>query len=104
MAAFIDPFVPGWKPESVVWEVAIKEGYGLNSEIIHMTGIEENTIYHVADPDKGQKFRICLDEVLKPTAIRALALGKNDLFICREKAMTDELIANLALQCRLKTI
>lgn len=30
--------------------------------------------------------------------------GKNDLFICRDKAMTDEFAANLALQCRLKTI
>lgn len=104
MAAFIDPFVPGWKPENVIWEVAIKEGYGLNSEIIHMKGITENAVYHVTDPDKGQSFRICLDEVLKPAAIRALALGKNDLFICRDKAMTDELVANLALQCRLKTI
>jgi len=104
MAAFTDPFMPGWKPEYVLWEVAIKEGYGLNSEIIHMTGIKENSVYHVTDPDKGQRFRICLDEVLKPAAIRALALGKNDLFICRDKAMTDELVANLALQCRLKTI
>lgn len=104
MTAFIDPFVPGWKPENVIWEVAIKEGYGLNSEIIHMKGITENAVYHVTDPDKGQSFRICLDEVLKPAAIRALALGKNDLFICRDKAMTDELVANLALQCRLKTI
>lgn len=104
MAAFTDPFVPGWKPENVVWEVAIKEGYGLNSEIIRMTGVTENAVYHVADPDKEQSFRICLDEELKPAAIRALALGKNDLFICRDKAMTDELVANLALQCRLKTI
>ena len=104
MAAFTDPFVPGWKPENVIWEVAIKEGYGLNSEIIRMTGITENAVYHVSDPDKGQRFRICLDEELKPAAIRALALGKNDLFICRDKAMTDELVANLALQCRLKTI
>jgi adenine-specific DNA-methyltransferase len=104
MAAFTDPFVPAWKPENVVWEVAIKEGYGLNSEIIRMTGITENAVYHVTDPDKEQSFRICLDEELKPAAIRALALGKNDLFICRDRAMTDELVANLALQCRLKTI
>ena len=104
MAMYTDPFVPGWKPENVIWEVAIKEGYGLNSEIIHMTGIEENNVYHVTDPDKRQSFRICLDEVLKPIAIRALALGKNDLFICRDKAMTDDLVANLALQCRMKTI
>ena len=69
-----------------------------------MTGITVNAVYHVTDPDKEQSFRICLDEELKPAAIRALALGKNDLFICRDKAMTDELVANLALQCRLKTI
>lgn len=104
MALYMDPFVPGWKPENVIWEVAIKEGYGLNSEVIHMKGITENAIYHVTDPDKGQSFRICLDEALKPAAIRALSLGKNDLFICRDKAVTDELVANLALQCRLKTI
>jgi adenine-specific DNA-methyltransferase len=31
-------------------------------------------------------------------------LGKDDLFICRDIALDDELAANLALQCRLKTI
>lgn len=104
MAMYTDPLIPGWKPENVVWEVAIKEGYGLNTEIIHMTGISDNSIYHVADRDKGQSFRICLDEVIKPASIRSLSLGRNDLFICRDKAMSDELVANLALQCRLKTI
>ncbi len=104
MAAFTDPFVPAWNLENVIWEVAIKEGYGLNSEIIHMTGIKENSVYRVTDPDTGQNFRICLDEVLNPITLRALGLGKDDLFICRDKAMTDELAANLALQCRLKTI
>ena len=29
---------------------------------------------------------------------------KKDLFICRDTALTDELAANLALQCRLKTL
>lgn len=35
---------------------------------------------------------------------QALTLGKTDLLIYRDKAMTDELAANLALQCGLKTI
>ena len=39
-----------------------------------------------------------------PAALRALNLGKDDLFICRDVALTDDLAANLALQCRLKTI
>ena len=57
-----------------------------------------------SDPDKGQSFRICLDDELKEATVRALALGKDDLFICRDVALTDKLAANLALQCRLKTI
>ncbi len=50
------------------------------------------------------KFDANQEYYVKASSIRALALGKNDLFICRDKAMTDELVANLALQCRLKTI
>ena len=33
-----------------------------------------------------------------------LEVLKDDLFICRDCALTDKLAANLALQCRLKTI
>lgn len=33
-----------------------------------------------------------------------MALGQDDLFICRDVALSDELAANLALQCRLKTL
>jgi hypothetical protein len=33
-----------------------------------------------------------------------LNLGEDDLFICRDAALTGEFAASLALQCRLKTI
>jgi len=39
-----------------------------------------------------------------PETPRALVLDKETRFICRDAALTDELAANLALQCRLKTI
>jgi len=104
MEMFADPLLPGWKPINVLNEVALKEGYSLTSKIEKVEGLKDNTVYLVTDPDKGQSFRICLDDTLKPATVRVLALKKDDLFICRDSALTDEQAANLALQCNLKTI
>ncbi len=104
MGMFEDPLVDGWAPERVIYEVALKEGFGLNCQIERLEGIRGNTMWRVSDPDKEQAFRICLDERLDPEAIKALNLGKDDLFICRDIALDDTLAANLTLQCRLKVI
>jgi adenine-specific DNA-methyltransferase len=104
MGLYTDPLAPGSKPENVIWEVVIKEGFDLNSSIEKLSEIKGNTVYQVSDSERGQTFRICLDDALKPATIKALSLGKDDLFICRDKALNDEGAANLALQCRLKTI
>jgi len=104
MEMFADPLLPGWKPVNVLYEVALKEGYSLTSKIEKVEGVKDNTVWCVTDPDKGQSFRICLDDKLKAATLKALALAKDDLFICRDSALTDEQAANLALQCNLKTI
>jgi len=104
MGVFADPLVDGWKPERVIWEVALKEGFGLNCRVERLEGTTVNTVWRVTDPDKEQSFRICLDATLDPGAIRSLDLGRDDLFICRDIALDDSLAANLALQCRLKAI
>ena len=104
MALYTDPLVLEWKPENVIVEVILKEGFDLNSRIEKLPGIKGNTVYQVSDPERGQSFRICLDDALKPATIKALSLSKDDLFICRDKALDDGAAANLALQCRLKTI
>lgn len=103
MALYVDPLKPKWKPEDVIWEVALKEGFGLCSKIEKLAH-KENIIYKVTEPQKQQSFLICLDGELKESAVRALNLDKDDIFICRDVALSDELAANLALQCRLKTI
>jgi adenine-specific DNA-methyltransferase len=104
MSLFTDPLVKDWKPVNVIWEVAIKEGYGLNSRIEPVETGQGNTVYRVTDRDKDQSFRICLDDKIKPGLDAALKLGAEDLFICRDKAIDDTEAANLALQCWLKTI
>jgi adenine-specific DNA-methyltransferase len=104
MALFVDPLTPNWKPQDVIWEVALREGYGLNAHIEQISGIDGNAIYRVTDADKEQSFLICLDEVLNWETLKTLELTKDQLFVCRDVALDDELAANLALQSRLKTI
>ena len=107
MELFTDPLVDGWTAENVIYEVALKEGYGLNCQITPLPLVGEGPgvrAFRVTDPDKEQSFTICLDNAISLENLSALNLDKDDLFICRDVALDDEAAANLALQCRLKTI
>lgn len=95
--------VDDWDAGDVIYEVALKEGYGLNISIEDVP-IDGNTVYHVTDPDKDQSFFICLGETVRPDIADALGLTQDDLFICHDKALDDTLAANLALQARLLTL
>jgi adenine-specific DNA-methyltransferase len=103
---FADPLRDGWQPLDVITEVAIKEaGFGLNPHMEKLVGVATNTVYRVTDRDRGQHFHICLDDRLHPETPKVLGLhGDTDLFVCRDVAVDDTLAANLALQCRLRTI
>ena len=104
MALFADPLVAGWKAENVVWEVALKEGYALTSRIDAVAECAGSPVWRVCDAERGQAFLICLSDRLDAGAVDALALTKDDVFVCRDSALDDDLAANLALQCNLKTI
>lgn len=104
MDLFTDPLLPGWKPEDVLWEVALKEGFSLSSTIEEQMEVKSNRVWRVTDADRGQSFLICLDDKLKDASVKALKLGKEDLLVCRDAALTDEQAANYALTCKLKTI
>ena len=94
---FNDPLVDGWKPENVIYEVMLKQGYSLTSHIEPVTEIESATIYKVTDEDKRQHFYISLDNQFHFETARTLKLTKNDLLICRDMAIDDTTAANLVL-------
>ena len=100
----VDPLTDGWKPDHVIWEVALKEGWGLDSRLEAVAAVSDCTVHRVTSADGTRSFLICLDDPLSLDALRPLGLKQEDLFICRDCALTDESAANLALQCRLKTI
>ncbi|MGA3311070.1 MAG: site-specific DNA-methyltransferase [Xanthobacteraceae bacterium] len=102
--AFADSLVPDWKPENVVWETALREGYSLTSRIEKISNSGKQNFWRVTDPEREQSFVICLDDTLTLDAVRALKLKKDSLFVCRDAALDDTLSANLALQCRLKVL
>src|SRR5579871_173394 len=101
--AFADSLVDGWNSESVIWELALREGFALTSRV-EKKDIEGHEIFCVTDPEREQNFHICLDETITVDAVRALGLTRENLFVCRDKALDDTLAANLALQCRLKVL
>ncbi len=104
MSFYDDVLRSGWTPTGVLFEIAIKEGYSLSSRVERDERITTNAIYRVTDAEKDQTFHACLDQAIDLDSVRALGLGTDDLFVCRDSALTDSLAANLALQCRLLTI
>jgi len=106
LGLFNDPLVTGWTPENVLWEVALREGFGLNSKFEMKQPADGITIYEITDPDKDppQTIAVCLDEQVRVELSKHYPLNPDTLLICRDKALDDTAAANLALQCRLKTI
>jgi adenine-specific DNA-methyltransferase len=104
LSLFNDPLADGWTATNVLWEVALREGYGLNTRFEARPLANGNTVHEVRDPETGQHFLACLDDRIGLDLVKHLELGLEDRFICRDIALDDSAAANLALQCRLKTI
>jgi adenine-specific DNA-methyltransferase len=104
MALFADPLVGNWRPMDVLWEVALKEGYALDSRVERVDAVSGQTVYRVTDAGRDQSFCICLDDAVSAPALAPLGLTAETLLVCRDVALDDGTAANLALQCRLKTI
>lgn len=104
LALFTDPLIEGWLPENILWELVIKEGYGLNTRTKKLEEIRSNTVWKLTDPEKDQSLFVCLDNRLEPSTLTTLSLSRDQVFVCLNKALDDTIAANLALQCRLKKI
>ena len=92
------------KPEDVIYEVALKEGYSLTVDVREVEEVGAAAIWEVTDSDEGPSLYICLDDDLAPAALEPLALNESDLLICRGTALSDTAAARRALRCRLKVI
>ena len=80
LSLFNDPLVPDWKAENVIWEVALREGFGLNTRFALKELPNGNKVYEVTDPDTAQRFLICLDDQIRADLIRQCELTPEHLF------------------------
>lgn len=103
LEAMQEPLLDGWTVEEVLYEIMLAEGLSLTS------GIEEvpcngQTVYRLFDDEKDQAILVCLDDRIDFEKIKPLGLKPEERFICRDSALDDTTIANLALTCNVKTI
>lgn len=100
-----EPLVAGWKPLDIVYEVMLKEGFDLNSQIEEMK-IKSNNFLHVVDKKGEQEFYISLDDKINKSTIEEVrtAIYKGKTFVFLDKALTDNDKINLKAFVRVKVI
>lgn len=102
--AMIDPLIDGWKPENVLEEIKLRQGFALDCRVEVVKDISSNKIWHLTDPERQITLYVCLDEKIEQETVEALNVGKDDRFICLNSAIDDTTYARLADKNRIQTL
>ena len=96
---------------ALLTEAMLRAGYALCAEIeeLKIQGrkngkTEVFRFYKVTDTDRGCRMHFCPERSFPLGAVTALKLKKDDLFICREDALTDKIGVTLARRHELRVI
>lgn len=106
LGMFVDqPLVLGWQKIDVIYEVMLKEGLNLNSQI-EQVKIKENNFCYVKDTEQDLDFYISLEDKIKNETIEEIRTPKykGKMFVFIDKALTDNDKINLSAFVRLKVI
>lgn len=100
------PLVKGWKPEDLLTEVILLEGFPLDSKIEQLSTIQTNKVQVVScdDPNRTYKLFVCLDDKIDPQTISGLTFSDEDKFICLDSAISDTDKLTLSDKAHLKVI
>ena len=91
-----DPLVPDWKKEDLLTEILLLEGFPLTSKITYLENCLHNQVYQVSAPDFcAHDLLVCLDEIIEPSTVEFLSMEKEDIFVCLDSALSDELKARV---------
>ena len=82
--------------EGLFTELLLVEGFPLTSELKYQDEITSNKVFKVSSQEfYTHNLFICLDEKMKPETIELLHMDKDDIFICLDSALSDELKARV---------
>ena len=101
---FETPLVDGWKPEDLLVELMLLEGFPLDSTVTPQTTFAHNTIHLVESDWCDHRLFVCLDASIHDDTVAHLSLAGQDVFVCLDSALTDQAKLRLADQCNLKVI
>ncbi|MGC2234951.1 MAG: site-specific DNA-methyltransferase [Pyrinomonadaceae bacterium] len=98
-------FVEGATKEAILTEILLLEGFPLDSDISQDELFERNTVWRVSSEFSEHRLFVTLDdEIWEETISTAEELEANDIFICLDKALSDESKIRMSDVCRLKVI
>ena len=84
------PLVDNWQPENLLYEIALIEGFPLDSKIEIIGTYKQNKITQVTSDFCEHKLLVCLDDKIGDNTIKSLELSDNDIFICLDNAISDK--------------
>lgn len=87
-----NPLILNWKKENLISELLLLEGFPLTSTMTYLEDFHDNELYNISAPDWcTHELYICLDAEIHNNTIRHLEMAEDDIFICLDSALTDEL-------------
>jgi adenine-specific DNA-methyltransferase len=93
-----------WKPEAVLMEVMLMEGFPLDSVMEQASTFKFNDITSFTSDQCGHRLLVCLDKKIKDGTVAVGDLRSDDVFVCLDSGLTDAQKLRLADRCNLKTI
>lgn len=98
------PLMEGWDPQALLVEVMLLEGFPLDSRVRQLPKPTNNTAWLVTSDACAHNLTVCLDKNMSVDAVVDLDLRAEDVFICLDCALSDEVKMQLTDQCNLKVI
>lgn len=102
--AFESPLLDGWQPDDLLVEIMSIEGFPLDSTVTRQSRFTANDVRLVESDFHEHRLWVCLDQRIEPATASALAMGDNDVFICLDSAVDDEMKLRLSDGGNCKTI
>jgi adenine-specific DNA-methyltransferase len=98
------PLIDGWKPENLLIEILLMQGFPLDCRIRNLSEFKKNDFKEISSEFCQHRLYICLDIKIHIDTIAALHLHPEDIVVCLDNALSDEAKITLADQCNLKVI
>lgn len=92
-----------YNPQTLLWEVALNEGFPLDSRV-ETRRVGEQTIHTLTSDFHEFALHCCFDPTVAPAAAPEITLGENDVLVCLDSALDDQTKLRLSDKGLLKTI